>query len=95
MGHIANLTVFFFFSRKIFPKSFPWAELSLWGTGVGNAGAKGLASALKQNSTLKNLWLGECNDITDEVPHSTLKPDVHACLQSALRAVGGMWRSMC
>eukprot|EP00802_Teleaulax_amphioxeia_P012559 Tamp_12602.p1 GENE.Tamp_12602~~Tamp_12602.p1 ORF type:complete len:395 (+),score=99.56 Tamp_12602:36-1220(+) len=41
-------------------------ELSLWGTGVGNAGTKSLASALKQNTALKNLWLGECEDITDE-----------------------------
>ena len=40
-------------------------ELSLWGTGIGNAGAKSLADALKQNKVLKNLWLGECEEIGD------------------------------
>lgn len=42
------------------------AELSLWGTGIGDAGAKSLSAALNQNTTLKNLWLGECENITDE-----------------------------
>lgn len=41
-------------------------ELSLWGTGIGNAGAKSLAGALKQNKHLKILWLGECEEIGDD-----------------------------
>ena len=40
---------------------------------MGDAGAKSLATALKKNTTLKNLWLGECEAITDEVRLSTLK----------------------
>jgi len=47
-------------------KHFPPPELSLWGTGIGNTGTTALAGALKQNTTLKNLWLGECENISDE-----------------------------
>mmetsp|Transcript_23919 Transcript_23919/g.53597 ORF Transcript_23919/g.53597 Transcript_23919/m.53597 type:complete len:329 (-) Transcript_23919:112-1098(-) len=41
-------------------------DLSLWGTGVGDVGAGALAVALEQNCTLRNLWLGECENIQDE-----------------------------
>jgi len=47
--------------RHFFPP-----ELSLWGTGIGNTGATALAGALKQSTTLENLWLGDCENISDE-----------------------------
>lgn len=72
LGHIFVSDGLYRQSDGVFFSSL--AELSLWGTGVGNAGTKSLASALKQNTALKNLWLGECEDITDEVPHSAAKP---------------------
>eukprot|EP00960_Hanusia_phi_P051731 760974-Hanusia_phi.AAC.3 len=34
--------------------------------GVGDVGAGALAVALEQNCTLRNLWLGECENIQDE-----------------------------
>ena len=42
------------------------AELSLWGSSVTDKGATALADGLRTNSTLKQLWLGECEGVTDE-----------------------------
>ena len=73
------------------------AELSLWGTGVGDAGAKSLATALKENTTLKNLWLGECEGITDEVRLSvTLKQRyITALAHVHVQGVGGGLIGLC
>jgi len=44
---------------------FHLAELSLWGSSVSDKGATALADGLRTNSTLKQLWLGECEGVTD------------------------------
>ena len=55
----------------------PPAELSLWGTGLSDAGATSLARALARNKHLKHLWLGECEGISDEGA-SVLRESLHA-----------------
>ena len=41
-------------------------ELSMWGTRISDAGVLNLAGGLRRNRSLKYLWMGECERITDK-----------------------------